>query len=299
MFKYKPEPNKQEDPNFLVNALTYHGSVTPKVLKNVLYFFIYASFITLIDYYHPWLHFPIEPFEYAGLVMGLILVFRMNAGHDRWWEARKIWGDVVNKSRNLGIILNNYTSDLKKEQFIEIIRWVAVTPGIMKQVLRRDIHFENIQSLLSEKHYHNLSSCQHPVLYVIDQISASINQMRKQSQIDSFAFLKAEEQVISLIDSQGACERILNTPMPLVMAIKARRFLLFFLLLLPFGLTNDSGVFSPFITALVAYTLLALDQIGIELQNPFSEESLSHLPLNDICETIQNNVLSLIEKKED
>jgi len=104
-----------------------------------------------------------------------------------------------------------------------------------------------------------------------------------------------EGQRILLVDHLGGCERILKTPMPLVYAIKARRFILTFLVLLPFSLIDNLGFSAVFIFLLVAYPLLSLDRIGIELQNPFDTKSLSHLPLHTICDSIKLHCLALLE----
>ena len=97
------------------------------------------------------------------------------------------------------------------------------------------------------------------------------------------------------MDAIGACERIRNTRMPLVLAIKTRRFIFLFLLLLPFALIDRAGFFTPLVVALVAYPLFSLDEIGAELQNPFSQRNLSHLPLETICRNIAGNVMGLRE----
>jgi len=86
--------------------------------------------------------------------------------------------------------------------------------------------------------------------------------------------------------------------MPLVYAIKSRRFILIFLLLLPFSLTEKLGFSGVFIFFLVAYPLLSLDRIGIELQNPFATKNLSHLPLHTICDTIKLHCLALLEQTQ-
>lgn len=113
-------------------------------------------------------------------------------------------------------------------------------------------------------------------------IAQELNRVRLSNELDSFSFLQAEEKRALILDSQGACERIPKTPMPFVMAVKSRRFIFSFLLALPFSLVNISLLISPVISGLVAYVLFSLDQIGIELQDPFSEERLSHLPLTSI-----------------
>ena len=102
--------------------------------------------------------------------------------------------------------------------------------------------------------------------------------------METFAFIQVDRERALLIDHIGACERILKTPLPRIYSIKIRRFVLLFLLTLPLALLHrfDAGWFIPLITMLVAYPLLSLDQIGIELENPFSTSNLSHLPLDDI-----------------
>jgi putative membrane protein len=112
-------------------------------------------------------------------------------------------------------------------------------------------------------------------------------------ELDGFEFGILEGQRVLLIDHLGACERILKTPMPLVYAVNIRRFIFMFLLLLPFSLLERAGFYTVGIFFLVAYPLLALDRIGIELQKPFSNNSLSHLPLDTICETIKLHCLDL------
>ena len=92
----------------------------------------------------------------------------------------------------------------------------------------------------------------------------------------------------------GGCERIRKTPLPRAYAINIRRFIFLFLATLPFALLNRVGnwLTAP-VTVLVAYPILALDQIGVELQNPFDTRNLGHLPLDAICETIERNLLAL------
>lgn len=135
-------------------------------------------------------------------------------------------------------------------------------------------------------------------LFVVSKIASLVQQARIIHHIDGFVFAELEGQQILLVDHIGACERILKTPMPLVYAIKARRFILIFLLLLPFSLIGKLGFSGVFIFFLVAYPLLSLDRIGIELQNPIDTQNLSHLPLHTICYSIKLHCLSLLEQPQ-
>lgn len=115
--------------------------------------------------------------------------------------------------------------------------------------------------------------------------------------MDRFSFLQIDRERASLIDHVGACERILRTPLPIVYAIKIRRFIALFLLTLPFALLHRMNTewLVPLITMMVAYPLLALDQIGVELQNPFSKANLNHLPLGEISANIERNLRELLK----
>jgi putative membrane protein len=282
--------NQPEYQSFLRSALALKGSVTPKVMNKVFLIIIYTCVVSYLCHLFPSIILPIGPFEYGGLIMGLILVFRVNAGYDRWWEARKLWGTIVNQSRNLTIILINYTNQDSHDWIFKVTNLISALPYFMKDNLRDKTNFEYLWHLIDTDSIQRLNESKHRPMRLTSMITQELHVARNHHGLDSFAFLRAQEKIDHLIDAQGACERILKTPMPFVMAVKSRRFILFFLLMLPFALANVSLFLSPLIAGIVSYAIFSLDQIGIELQNPFSEKNLSHLPLDTICETIYENV---------
>lgn len=289
----KENINKYEYPNFMECALALHGSVTPRVWKKVLAVSVYACFISILTVFIPWLSLSISPFEYAGIIMGLILVFRINAGYDRWWEARKLWGSVVNCSRNLAIVITSYVEPSNKEEIVKTLGLIAAMPYLMKNNLRGSTSVDEVKHLLTDDTLSQLDKCRHKPNFISAELALMLSQLQERGELNQFCFLKAEELREAIVDCQGACERILKTPMPFVMAIKSRRFILLFLIILPIALVNYSVFINPMVMTLVAYALFSLDQIGVELQNPFAIENLSHLPLNEICCTIENNVMEI------
>lgn len=285
--------NKHEHESFFKSSFAIRGSITPKVSRNVILMVFYSAIISFLHYFHPYIALPIGPFEYAGLVMGLILVFRVNAGYDRWWEARKIWGSVVNNSRNLSIIINNYVCSTEVVSKNRLIKYIVALPFLMKNNLRNINSLAEVQELLSQELIEKLLQAENKPNILLAEIAQELNLLRTNSKLDDFAFMQAEHTRASLLDCQGAFERILKTPIPYVMAVKSRRFILLFLMALPFALVDLSEIINLLISGLVAYTLLSLDQIGIELQNPFSKTRLSHLPLDNICENIKKDLLEI------
>jgi len=285
--------NQHENKSFYKSAIAINGSITPKVYPNVLIMIIYSSIISHLNYYFPSIGLPVGPFEYAGLVMGLILVFRVNNGYDRWWEGRKIWGNIVNNSRNLAIIIMNYVPSNEYAWKLKLINYIAALPYLTKNFLRCNDSLDEVKEFLPPDLIKKLADVKHKPNFLFAEIAKELNLMRLNGNLDDFAFMQAEQTRALLVDCQGACERILNTPIPYVMAIKSRRFILLFLLALPLALVDLSTIINFLISGLVAYTLLSLDQIGWELQNPFSEDRLSHLPLGRICVGIHRDVLEI------
>jgi len=296
--------NKDELPGFLRGALMWRGSVTPRIFPSLMLMTCYCLLIVALDqYWRPLPHLAVTPFEYTGVVLGLVLVFRTNTGHERWWEARKLWGGIVNQSRNLVIGALSYVEALNigsQENLWrkDMVKWTIAFSFATRESLRNGKNLDDLTDLLSQQELEALKAAAHMPLFVASKIAALLQQARLNHYIDGFVFKSLEEQRILLIDHMGACERILKTPMPLVYAIKARRFILIFLLLLPFSLIENLGFSAVFVYFLVAYPLLSLDRIGIELQNPFDTKNLSHLPLHTICDSIKLHCLALLAQPQ-
>jgi putative membrane protein len=285
--------NQEEPNNFLRGALAWHGSVTPRILLSVCVVGIYAFSLMWIDSnYYNLPHFAVTPFEYTGAVLGLLLVFRTNAGYDRWWEARKLWGGINNQSRNLLIMTSSYGAGNKEWQQ-EISKWIVSFSFTLKELLRLQKNFDDLSDVLTPNEIAQLQQAQHAPIFAANKIAALLESARFKQQINHWTFTEFEKQRSLLIDYLGGCERILKTPMPLVYAIKIRRFILIYLVLLPFSLIDKAGLMTAPIAILVAYPLLSLDRIGLELQNPFAIKNLSHLPLQTICEGIKNIATTL------
>lgn len=285
--------NQHETSDFFRSALVYEGSVTPRIITRVLIIFVYACFISVVNFVYPPFYLSIGPFEYAGFMLAVILVFRINCGYDRWWEARKLWGSIVNCSRNLATIAVSYIDQASAEDVLRIKRYIVAIPYLIKNQLRHERSMLEVASLLDEDDFKKIETGDNRPLILSTMLAQAFSVFKQKNQIDPMSFLKAEEQRESIIDCQGACERILKTPMPYVTVIKSRRFILIFLLALPCALIDVTMVLTPLITSLVAYAIFSVDQIGTELQNPFSMDSLSHLPLDDICKKIEADVFEL------
>jgi putative membrane protein len=159
--------------------------------------------------------------------------------------------------------------------------------------LRDERDTSDLQELLGPDEAAKLAQAAHMPMYVAGKLAGMLRQAVETGNLDRFAFLQAEHERTALIDHVGACERIIRTPLAKVFSIKIRRFLFLYLFALPIAIVDKAGVMTPLIVMVVAYPLLSLDQIGIELQNPFARDRLSHLPLDEISANIEKNLRSL------
>jgi putative membrane protein len=281
--------------DFWHEVLELKGSVTPYVAGRVLWAGLWCLTIwTITKATGSSVDVGVAPYEIIGVVLALLLVMRTNSGYDRWYEGRKLWGGIVNQSRNLGVIATAYGASDPEWQ-ARMIRWTAAFPHLARLSLRGDRDLSELRNLLNADEIGRLQPVNYRPLHASLEVGRLLQEGIDNGTLDRFAFVRAEEQRSLLVDYLGSCERIMKTPLAKVFSIKIRHFLFLYLLVLPLALIDRCGLLSALVTMLVAYPLLSLDQIGVELENPFSKERLSHLPLDDIGNGIQRDVQSLIE----
>jgi ion channel-forming bestrophin family protein len=287
-------PNPPDSRSFWRDAVAWHESVTSKVLPRMSVFGIYAVAVALLHAQLGWTGMQATHLGYTGGALALLLVLRSNGGYDRWWEARKLWGGIVNQSRNLAIKGLVYGPDdpAWRDRFV---RWSAAYSHACRQSLRGERNSSELEGLLGATDAKALTSAEHMPSYVARRIAELMAAARKDDRLDGFAFLETDRERAQIIDHLGGCERILKTPYPRVHTIKLRRFILLYLLGLPLAIASSSATLMSAVTMLVAYPLLAIDQIGQEIENPFDKARASHLPLDTICRTIEGNLLALLE----
>ena len=308
------------------NALAYsywfgtfvvRGSVAPRIMIDVLGFGFLATLIALAvqkleSDFNVKLSVPAIPFGAAGAVLGLLLVMRVNAGYSRWWEARVLWGGIVNQTRNMAIAGLAYgPSDTRWRS--RFVRWIAVFPHVCRRSLRGERNLPELHRLVSDDSLAWIENAEHMPNAVSGEIAILLKEARSLG-MDGFAFLKLEGHRAELIDHLGGCERIVSTPLARSTAIQVRQFIFLFLVTLPLGLMHDLQAASseqaipgvmvsqiwvvPIYAMLLAYPLLSLDRIGMELQNPFSTNRIDFLPLDSICTIVECNVLELLQEVE-
>lgn len=286
---------------FWREAFAVRGSITPRVMSLVLTFGGIATLICVAAWYAEralqiQIGLEVAPFEIAGAVLGLLLVLRTNAGYDRWWEARKLWGGIVNQSRNVVISALAY-GPIDPSWRKRFVGWAAAFPHVARCSLRGEPLSPEVAKLVGDDEAARIEASAHRPSFVALKLGELLREACERRGLDRFSFQQVDRERAALIDHIGACERILKTPLPQVYAIKIRRFIALLLLTLPFALLHriSSDWLVPLITMLVAYPIISLDQIGMDLQNPFAKSNLGHHPLGEISATIEANLFGLLD----
>jgi len=277
-------------------ALQIRGSVIPAILGRTIVCGLFGVLISvLFQFRHP-VAVPTLASLIPNIVLGLLLVFRTNTAYDRFWEGRKIWGAMVNTTRNLARqiwIIVPAKSVEEREGKIRILRSLVAFSVATKLHLRQETVNDELASLLTPEQFEKLQSMNHPPLEVAFWIGDYLQNQYRQGTIDSYQLAAVQTLLNGLVDCLGACERILKTPMPLAYSIHLKQLLLLYCLSLPFQMVGSLHWWTGPVVALISFTLFGIEEIGIEIENPFGRDP-NDLPLDTICETMLRNINDLI-----
>ncbi|MEA5575919.1 bestrophin family protein [Anabaena sp. UHCC 0451] len=277
-------------------ALQIKGSVISAIYLRVIGCGIFGVLVSILHYWKLPVSQPILGSVIPSIVLGLLLVFRTNTAYERFWEGRKIWGSIINTVRNLArqiwvsVDEIDSTDKNKKIQALKLLVGFAVAT---KLHLRGESVNSELEEFIPTSCYFKLKEMNNPPLEVAFWISDYLQQQYNRNRINSYQLAAMQQLLNILVDSLGACERILKTPIPLAYAIHLKQLLLIYCLLLPFQIVESLSWWTGFISALVSFTLLGIEAIGLEIENPFGYDH-NDLPLDAICNTMKLNIDDLI-----
>lgn len=230
-----------------------------------------------------------------GFAISMLLVFRTNTAYDRWWEGRKLWGALVNNSRNLAIKLHRFLPETAVEDqdfFKNIIPLFAFE-------LHRHLQTEVTRLALDIKPHPEIpdfDTSKHLPNQIVSAMLQRVNLLYKSGKItgDQLIILNAEVQ--SFLDVCGACERIKNTPIPYSYSAFIKKFIFAYIITLPLGYVFSLGYLCIPVVGFVFYILASLELIAEEIEDPFGTDA-NDLPMDRIASNIKRNITEIFEYK--
>ncbi len=228
-----------------------------------------------------------------GFVLSLLLVFRTNTAYDRWWEGRKMWGKLVNDSRNLAIKLNALIPEEDKVTRIYFSNKIK----LFAKVLHTHLTSESTKYMLDEAEhpeYDESLKAQHPPTKVVGKMYVALQKLEKDKVISPQVKLILDQNLNGLLDVAGACERIKNTPIPIAYAVFIKKFIFVYVLTLPIGYVFTTGYFIVPLVMIIFYVLLSIELIAEEIEDPFNGGT-DDLPTAKIAENIGKYVSNVLK----
>ncbi|MBN9299283.1 MAG: hypothetical protein J0I41_19940 [Filimonas sp.] len=244
---------------------------------------------------------PIAVLAIMGTVISLLLAFRSNQAYDRWWEARIIWGAIVNDSRSLSRQVLTFINDAGNPQEVAHFKSRFIKRQIawcyaLGQSLRKTDPLKGLDRLVSRRDLHVMGKYDNVPAAILEQHAKDMNYALHAGWVNEYQQVEMDRTFTRLCDSMGKCERIKNTVFPATYSLYIHFALNFFLLLLPFALVDAVGlVMVPMVIAIAASFLL-IEKMAIHLQDPF-ESKPTDTPMTAIARNIEKDLKQMIEEE--
>ena len=287
MVQYNPK-------DWIIFIVRFHESDTFRKLTPMMIFIgLYAAGIAYLELEFWQLsdknHIKNIPLMHTtvGFVLSLLLAYRTNTAYERWWEGRKLWGALVNNSRNLAIKLSAYLPEEKDRSFFK-----KVIP-VYASVLSKHLSNEEVGRVLFEGLDLEIDHHKHNPNQVAKVLFQRVNELYTSKKItgDQFYIINAELQ--SFTDICGSCERIKNTPIPYSYSAFIKKFIFFYVMTLPFGYVFSLGYLVIPVVVFIFYVLASLELIAEEIEDPFGND-FNDLPTQKIAASIKKHVEELL-----
>ncbi|MGH8492128.1 MAG: bestrophin family protein [Moraxellaceae bacterium] len=264
------------------------GSIVPTIASRLAVIIAFSCLILLLSQ-SGIIHLteiPLAPFSFLGLALSVFLGFRNNACYDRWWEARKQWGDLIVQARSFSresrALLGNSNS-----QEVMVRAVIGFSHALAARLRDRDAHASAVPWLADAETVGKKRNLPDAILHDINQRLAHA---LHHDELSDILYEGLNARLLAMASIQAACERIRNTPTPFAYSLLLHRTAWLFCLLLPFGLVSVIGIMTPLVVAITAYTFFGLDALGDELEEPFGLTD-NDLPLDAMVRGIEIDLL--------
>lgn len=287
MVKYNPKTW------FSLIVHSYSRQVMKTLTPTLLFMIVYSAGVcyVMLDYFK--LHESdfqptIAMHSLLGIVLGLFLVFRTNTAYDRWWEGRKLWGGLVNSTRNFALKLNAYISLEDHENRDWFAKMIPNFVYATKESLRNGVQFNELEPV-SDTFSEDLKKYKHKPNRIAGMMYQKANELYKKGVITGDQLINLDKELKDFIDLVGACERIKNTPIPYSYMMYVKKFIFIYIITLPFAFVTQSGYITVLIVVLITFVLMSVELIAEEIEDPFGRD-LNDLPTDELSGKIRDNV---------
>lgn len=274
--------------------------IWPSVARRLMMLFLFDLTVALLYSLVGWefLALPGLPLSTMGGAIGIFLAFRTNSAYERWWEARILWGSLVNSSRTfarqaLTLIdddsLSGGPSLLKKR----LVNFQMAFVAAMRCHLRKQNPFPELRGHLGQKMTDDLRAYGNVPTAILLKSAETVREAKTAGLLSEYRWVQMDGTLTELTNILGACERIKNTPLPRQYDFFPRILITAYCLLLPFGLVQGMGLLTPLASTVVSFIFIALETVGREIEAPF-ENTVHDTPMTTLSRSIEINLRQLM-----
>lgn len=301
--------------------------------RNIYWLFVIGAIPTILYQVlqWKWIALPWTVVALLGTATAFIVGFKNTQTYSRTWEARQIWGSILNSSRAWGIICRDYMDDVKasKELIYRHFAWLTA----LRYQMRESKVWESTHKIYNKEYmaYYSvpekestlelelakyipaeevlqIMATKNKAVQLLGLQSKTIKELYDQDVLDNFRFLEMHKLITTLYDHQGKSERIKNFPYPRQFATVSSMFVKLFCIMLPFSMLKDfdklneniGGIMQgqmvwlviPF-SMLISWVYTSLEQVGESTENPF-EGSANDVPISQMSRTIEIDMREML-----
>ena len=280
--------NKQIPASYILNKVKY---------DLVIVFFVSLTVLFITDKFEDVMpEMPLTIPAFIGTAISILLSFKLSQSYDRWWEARKVWGSIVNNSRSLVIQLQSLTAKGNEEMIRRIsFRQIAWCHSL-GQSLRTLNPVDNLERFISKEDLDEIKQHNNKPLALLQLNSRDIKRLKETDQLDIFAQVQLDNTLVRLSDAQGKCERIKTTIFPVTYRLFLHAIIYLFVITLAVSLRVDGLLETPLLIA-ISTAFFLLEKSAKHLQDPF-ENRPTDTAMTAIATTIEINIKQLLKEKE-
>ncbi|MBN8666155.1 MAG: hypothetical protein J0M30_01545 [Chitinophagales bacterium] len=267
-----------------------------KIKKEIIIIALYAILVSILyeQYHMTRISIPISVPTILGTVISLLLGFRSNQAYDRWWEARHIWGAIVNDSRTLARQVMSFTPMESENEGLEnfrqrmIRRQIAWTYSLGRHLRKQQV-MSGLEKYLEPRELDYVRDMDNVPAALLDLMGRDIQLALEEGWINRFQQVELDRTLSRLCDAMGKCERIKNTVFPSTYSLYIHMSMMLFIALLPFGVIEYFGLFEVPLVVAISASFLLIEKMAIHLQDPF-ENKPTDTPMTTIAQSIEKNL---------
>ena len=269
-----------------------------KVALPLFYLFLWDVFVTALYFYVTPDVQQIElPLTLFGTALALFIGFCVNAAYARWWEARGLWGLMINASRNVAREAISFCDEGGPNAIKGLARNIARAQIAYAHVLRTSLRgqpmADEARRYLPADQVDGLAQIANKHNMILTDMALMASRALKAGMLDPYARVRIEATLVDIANAQGGMERIKNTPLPSQYRFFPLIFAHIFCLILPFAVVQKLGIYTPVGSSFVSLMFLMAVQIGLDLMDPFADD-IYDVPMTAMCRTIEIDLLQML-----